>query len=462
MSRPSAFQQQMFTNAADRTFFERAGAQACEYLEGVPGQRVFPSEAALAGLAGFDEPLPDGPCEPGAMLRQLHGLGSPATTVSTGGRYFGFVNGSVLPPVVAARWLADAWDQNAALYVMSPVASKLEAVCEGWLIDLLGLPPGCVAGFVGGTSTATAVGLAAARQELLRRQGWDVNAQGLFGAPPIRVVLGAEAHSTVFKALALLGLGRERVERVPVDSQGRMIAGALPALDERTLVFAQAGNVNTGSFDPFDEICDRAGDAGAWVHVDGAFGLWAAASPRLRQLVKGVERADSWSVDAHKTLNAPYDCGIILCRHPAAVGMAMQNTGAYIAYSQERDGMLYTPEMSRRGRGIELWATLKTLGRAGAAQLVEGLCDRARQASGQLRDAGFRILNEVVFNQVLVACDTRERTLATLRSVQESGECWCGGTTWQGEAAIRLSVCSWATTPQDIDRTVAAFVKARA
>jgi glutamate/tyrosine decarboxylase-like PLP-dependent enzyme len=451
----------MFQCAADRPLFVHSAQLAQDYMTGVADQPVFPSEAALAGLAAFDEPLPDEPCDPAAMLRQLHDLGAPATTVSTGGRYFGFVTGGVLPPVVAARWLADAWDQNAALYVLSPVASKLEAVCQAWLIDLLGLPAGCVAGFVGGTSTATAVGLAAARQELLRRQGWDVNAKGLFGAPPIRVVIGAEAHGTAFKALALLGLGRERVELVPADGQGRMLAGALPALDEHTLVFAQAGNVNTGSFDPFEAICDRASEAGAWVHVDGAFGLWAAASPRLRHLVKGMDRADSWSVDAHKTLNAPYDCGIILCRHPEAAAMAMQNTGAYIVYSEQRDGMLYTPEMSRRSRGIELWATLKTLGRKGSAELVEGLCERARQASGLLQQAGFRILNEVVFNQVLVACLSKEETLATLKQLQASGECWCGGTTWQGTTAIRLSVCSWATTPEDIDRTVAAFVSAR-
>ena len=461
MSRAPGLQQQMFASAADWGFFDRAGAMACDYMHAVHDQPVFPSEAALAGLAGFDEPLPEEPCDPAAMLRQLQDLGSPATAATTGGRYFGFVTGGVLPPVVGAKWLADAWDQNAALYVMSPVASKLEAVCQAWLLDLLGLPSGCVAGFVGGTSTATVVGLAAARHELLRRQGWDVNAKGLFSAPPIRVVLGAEAHGTVFKALALLGLGRERVELVPVDGQGRMIPGAMPVLDERTLVFAQAGNVNTGSFDPFDEICDRASAARAWVHVDGAFGLWAAASPRLRHLVKGMERADSWSVDAHKTLNAPYDCGIVLCRHPEATVAAMQNTGAYIVYSEKRDGMLYTPEMSRRSRGIELWATLKTLGRSGTIALVEGLCDRAAQASVQLQSAGFRILNEVVFNQVLVACETKDETLATLQHLQDSGECWCGGTTWQGQAAIRLSVCSWATTVQDIERTVAAFVKAR-
>jgi glutamate/tyrosine decarboxylase-like PLP-dependent enzyme len=457
----TSFQDHMLSLISERSFFEQAKTHAYTYLDGAREQSVFPSEAALAALVGFDEPLAEEPCDPAAMLRQLHELGSPATTVTTGGRYFGFVNGGVFPPVVAARWLADAWDQNAALYVMSPVTSKLEAVAEKWLLELLGLPAECVAGYVGGTSTATAVGLASARQELLRRQGWDVNAQGLFGAPPIRVVIGDEAHGTVFKALALLGLGRERVERVPVDGQGRMRPEAMPVLDDRTLVFAQAGNVNTGSFDPFEAICDKASAAGAWVHVDGAFGLWAAASPRLRHLTKGMERADSWSVDAHKTLNAPYDCGIVICRHPEATVAAMQNTGAYIVYSEKRDGMLYTPEMSRRSRGIELWATLKTLGRRGAAELVEGLCDRSEQIAAQLKAAGFRILNEVVFNQVLVACENKDATLTTMKNLQASGEAWCGGSIWQGETVIRISVCSWATTAQDIDRTVAAFVKAR-
>ena len=461
MAEPKTLQQIMMDSAKDPGLFELAKTQACEYMDGARDQPVYPAPAALAGLAGFDEPLPERPCEPAAMLRQLHQSGSPATTVSTGGRYFGMVTGGVLPPVVAAHWLADAWDQLGALFVTSPVVAKLEAISQEWLIDLLGLPSGCVMGLVGGTSTATAVGLASARQELLRRQGWDVNANGLFGAPPIRVVIGAEAHGTVFKALALLGLGRDRVELVPVDGQGRMIAEAMPALDDHTLVFTQAGNVNTGAFDPFEAVLDRAAAAGAWVHVDGAFGLWAAASPRLRHLVRGMERADSWSVDAHKTLNAPYDCGIVLCRHPEATVAAMQNTGAYIVYGEKRDSMLYTPEMSRRGRGIELWATLKSLGRSGAAELVEGLCERARQAAEALQGAGFRILNEVAFNQVLVACATKEQTLATVQNLQASGECWCGTSVWQGETVIRLSVCSWATTPEDIERTVAAFIQAR-
>ncbi len=454
-------QDSMLALLAERSYFEQAKEHTYAYLDQLLEQPVFPLEGALEALTDFDEPLPEEPCEPSALLQQLHELGSPATVATTGGRYFGFVNGSVLPPVIAARWLSAAWDQNAALHVMSPITSKLEAVSERWLLDLLGLPASCVAGLVGGTSIATVVGLAAARHELMRRQGWDVNANGLFGAPPLRVVLGEEAHSTVYKALALLGLGQERVEKVPVDGQGRMRADALPVMDERTLVIAQAGNVNTGAFDPFVEICEKASAAGTWVHVDGAFGLWAAASQRLRPLTQGMERADSWSVDAHKTLNAPYDCGIVLCRHPEAVVAAMQNTGAYIVYSEMRDGMLYTPEMSRRSRGIELWATLKILGRKGTAELVETLCARATQAADRLKAAGFRILNNVVFNQVLVACETKEETLATLRRLQASGEAWCGGTSWQGEAAIRISVGSWATTEQDIDRTVVAFVKAR-
>jgi glutamate/tyrosine decarboxylase-like PLP-dependent enzyme len=461
MPNAPTFQDRMFASAADDALFQRAKDHARAYMAGVAAQSVAPGPDAVAALAAFDEALPAGPGDPAGTLELLHRAGSPGTCATTGGRYFGFVNGGALPPAVAAKWLADAWDQNAALFVMSPTVAKLEAVCERWLVDLLGLPGDCVAGFVGGTSTATLVGLASARQELLARQGWDVNAKGLFGAPPIRVVVGAEAHGTVDKALALLGLGRDRVERVATDGQGRMRADALPALDDRTLVVAQAGNVNTGAFDPFEPICAAAAAAGAWVHVDGAFGLWAAASPRLRPLTRGMEAADSWSVDAHKTLNSPYDCGIVLSRRPQATVAAMQNLGAYIVYSDKRDSMLYTPEMSRRSRAIELWATLRSLGRSGAAELVEELCRHARDAAGQLRVAGFRILNEVVFNQVLVACDGPEATQATLERLQASGECWCGGTAWQGQRAIRLSVCSWATTDADIARTVAAFAAAR-
>lgn len=454
-------QERMYAQAADHSLFEQAKTYAINYLDGVFDRQPFPSEAALAGLAAFDEPLPPEPGDPAEMLRRLHEHGSPATVATTGGRFFGLVVGGVFPPVMAVRWLADVWDQLAALYVTSPLVAKLETLCQQWLIELLHLPGECVAGFVSGTSMATLCGFAAARYELLRRAGWDVNARGLFGAPPIRVVVGAEAHGTVFKALALLGLGKDRVEMAPVDAQGRMLADQMPALDDRTLVIAQAGNVNSGAFDPLDQICDLAQKAGAWVHVDGAFGLWAAASQRKQHLVRGMEKADSWSVDAHKTLNAPYDGGIVLCRNREALVSAMQATGSYIVYSENRDGMLYTPEMSRRSRAIELWATLKTIGRSGVEELVDGLCARAQQAAEQLKAEGFQVLNDVVFNQVLVAGDTAEQTTAMVKKIQQSGEGWCGGATWHGRPVIRISVCSWATTAQDIDRLVAAFVAAR-
>ncbi len=461
MAPKTSLQEKMYAQAVDRSIFEQAKSHAFEYMDGVFERNVFPTEAALANLSAFDERLPLEPGDPAAMLRMLHEYGSPATVAHTGGRYFGLVVGSVFPAVLAAKWLADVWDQLAVLYVSSPIVAKLEGVCEKWLVELLGLPGECVAGFVSGTSMATLCGIAAGRYEILRRAGWDVNSQGLFGAPEIRVVVGAEAHGTVFKALALLGLGKDRVELVPVDDQGRMIPGRMPGLDERTLVIAQAGNVNSGAFDPLDPICDRARAAGAWVHIDGAFGLWAAASSSKRHLVQGMEKADSWSVDGHKTLNTPYDSGIVLCKNRDALVSAMQASGSYIAYSENRDGMLYTPEMSRRSRAIELWATLKTIGRNGVEELVDGLCQRAGQAAEQLAAEGFHVLNDVVFNQVLVTCDSLEQTVATMKNLQQSGVCWCGGARWHDQPVIRLSVCSWATTADDIERTVAAFARAR-
>ena len=461
MSESTTIQEKMYLLAQQRDLFEQAKSYAYEYMDGVFDRNVFPTKAALVKLSSFDEPLPQKPGNPADMLRMLHEYGSPATVTHTGGRYFGLVVGSVFPPVMAAKWLADVWDQISTLYVTSPVLSKLETICEKWLIELLGLPDECVAGFVSGTSMATLCGLAAGRYEILKRSDWDVNSRGLFGAPPLRVVIGAEAHGTVFKALALLGLGKDRVEMVPVDNQGRMIAAKVPKLDRNTLVILQAGNVNSGSFDPLDEICDRANAAGAWVHVDGAFGLWAAASQNKQYLTHGVEKADSWSVDGHKTLNTPYDSGIILCRHHEALASAMQATGSYILYSENRDGMLYTPEMSRRSRAIELWATIKILGKSGVEELVDELCVRAQQFAKQLNAQGFHILNDVVFNQVLVTCDSPEQTAATLKNLQQSGECWCGGAKWHDTPVIRVSVCSWATTEEDITRTVSAFVQAR-
>ncbi len=440
---------------------DQAHYYASDYLNGVDSREVFPTDESIARLAVFDEPLPVTGSDPEETLALLHTHGSPATVAQGGGRYFGFVNGGAHPPALAARWLADAWDQNSALYVMSPIAAKLETVCERWLNELFRLPEETAVGFVGGTSMSLVCGIAAARGELLRRQDWDVGEQGLFGAPDIRVVVSAQAHGAVLKTLSLLGLGRERVETVPADDQGAMIAQALPDLDEKTLLILQAGNVNSGAFDPMATLCARANEANAWVHVDGAFGLWAAASDKTYPLYKGAEQADSWSVDAHKTLNVPYDCGIVLCRSREALVNALQASGAYLQWSENRDGMLYTPDMSRRGRSMELWTALKTMGRQGVEALIDQLCDRARLFARLFTEHNFDVLNEVVFNQVLITCDTPEQTERTLALVQASGECWCGGTMWNDEPAIRVSVCSWVTTEEDVERSVAAFVEAR-
>jgi glutamate/tyrosine decarboxylase-like PLP-dependent enzyme len=446
---------------SDLLIYEQAVAYAFEYLESIGKRAVFPPVDELQGLARFEEDLPDEPGDVLSMLRLLHEAGSPATVAQGGGRYFGFVNGGVIPGSLAARWLADAWDQNAALHVISPIASRLERLCEEWLVDLLALPPGTAAGFVSGTSIATMCGLLAGRNSLLEGLGWDANEQGLFGAPPIRVIMSEQAHGTVRKALAIIGIGGQAIEVVAADEQGRLDPDHLPALDERSLLILQAGNVNSGAFDPFVAPCAEARRAGAWVHVDGAFGLWAAACRQTERLTQGSELANSWSVDAHKTLNAPYDSGIILCRDRAALVNAMQASGSYMQFSEERDGMLYTPEMSRRARSIELWALLKTLGRRGVDELVRRLCDNASLFAEELRKHGFRILNDVVFNQVLVACEAPEYTVKTLENMQASGECWCGGSEWRGEPVIRISVCSWSTTAEDVHRSVQAFIVAR-
>jgi glutamate/tyrosine decarboxylase-like PLP-dependent enzyme len=452
---------QMRRELKDKSLLEQARQYAFDYIDGVAERAVFPDAAALQNLDRFDDPLPDHPQSGADVLALLNDCGAPATVAQTGGRYFGFVNGGVVPTALAARWMADAWDQNPALYVISPVVGKLEQVCEGWLRDLLELPDGTVAGYVSGSSTATMCGLAAARCELLKRQGWDVNAQGLFGAPPIRVIVSEQAHSSVFKALALLGLGKDRIERIPADDQGRIDASRIPDLDACSLLILQAGNVNTGAFDAFARICDPTRKNGAWVHVDGAFGLWARASDKRTSLVNGVELADSWSADGHKTLNTPYDCGIVLCRQRDVLVAAMQASGAYIQYSHNRDPMMHVPEMSRRARAVDLWATLKYLGRSGVGKMIDGMCDRATQFADRLAAQDFRILNEVVFNQVLVAGETPSQTLETLAGIQASGVCWCGGTEWNGDPAIRISVSSWVTTPGDVQRSVDAFVAAR-
>ena len=431
------------------------------YLRTLDDRPVFPGPEALAALAAFDEPFPEESGDPAATVALLDEVGSPATVAQVGGRYFGFVDGGALPVGVAARWLADTWDQNTAHYVMSPVASRLEDVCERWVANLLKLPEGTAAGFVTGTTMANLSGLAAGRNELLRRKGWDVAEAGLYGAPPIPVVVGADAHAAVRKSLSLLGMGDRHTRVIPVDDQGRLDLEELPEFDAPALHVAQAGEVNSGGFDPVGALCERAHAAGGWVYVDGAFGLWAGASPRLAHLYDGIEDADSWAVDAHKTLNVPYDCGIVLCRDREALLAAFRATASYFQWSAQRDPMNYTPSMSKRARVVELWAILKTLGRQGVADLVDQLCAHARYFASRLDEEGFDVLNEVVFNQVLVACGSDEETMGTIERVQASGECWLGGSTWKGRAVMRVSVCSWATTRADIDRSVAALVKAR-
>lgn len=456
---PIAQQQQ---HNRDKAIYRQALDYAFAYLDSLETRPVFPPPEALEGLTKFDEPLPESSSSVDMILRQLHEVGSPATTAIGGGRYFGFVNGGALPVGLAARLLADVWDQNAALHIMSPIAAKLEQICEQWLVELFELPAGTAAGLVSGTSTATLCGALAARNTLRRRQGWDVSRRGLFGAPPIRVVMSEGAHASVGKALAILGIGSAQIERAPADDQGRFDVDQLPTLDDNTLLILQAGNVNSGAFDPFERLCSAAREAGAWVHIDGAFGLWARACNDMAHLTAGMELADSWSADAHKTLNSPYDCGIILCKDRDALAAALGAGDSYLHFSKERDGMLYSPEMSRRARGIELWALLKGLGRSGIDALVGQLCQRARQFAEELAANNFRILNDVVFNQALVACESAELTNRTLELLQASGECWCSGSRWQDEPVIRISVCSWATTEQDIRRSARAFVAARA
>jgi len=419
---------------------------------------VAPSSEAVQALQRLDEPLPDHSTAPKTVLALLDELGSPATVAMAGPRYFGFVIGGSLPVTVAANWLAGAWDQNAVFFNTSPTAAMLEAVALRWLVNLFHLPPECAGAFVTGATMANLTALAAARHAVLAAAGWDVEADGLFSAPPITVIVGAEVHASVVKALGLLGLGRNRLVRVPVDSQGRMRAGAMPPLAGPTIVCAQAGNVNTGSFDPFTEICQRAHAAGAWVHVDGAFGLWAAAAPSKADLTAGIADADSWAMDAHKWLNVPYDSGLAFVRHAEALRAAMAISAAYLATpSVSRNPSEWTPELSRRARGVEVWAALRALGKEGLADLIERTCRHARHFAQGLESAGYRVLNDVVLNQVLVSFGDAATTNRVIAELQNEGTCWCGGTVWQGETAMRISVSSWATTDADVDKSLEAM-----
>jgi len=451
----------MKSELVDKSIFEQAKAHAYRYIDEVTEMDVFPQKEALAQLQHFDQPLQDDTIEASDMIDMLHKYGTPNTTAQTGGRYFGFVNGGAVPAALAAKWLADVWDQNGGLFYTSAINAKLEQVCEAWLKDIFNLPESTVAGFVSGTSTANLCAIAAARYRILHNQGWDVNKKGLIGSPGFRIVAHEQVHSSIKRTFAMLGLGYESVEWIPADDQGRMIVSEMPPLDENCLLLLQAGNANTGSFDHFDEVCNIANKAGAWIHIDGAFGLWAGASESLKHLTNGIEKATSWAVDGHKTLNTPYDCGIVMCADADALLAAMQATGEYIVYSDQRDAMMYSQEMSKRARAIELWATMKYLGKSGIDELVTGLHIRAKQLEKGLVAEGFEIINDVVFNQVLVACSNDELTRRTLTTLQNSGTLWLGGSTWNKRPVIRVSVCSWMTDEKDIERTIQAFIDAR-
>ncbi|MBZ5701243.1 MAG: aminotransferase class V-fold PLP-dependent enzyme [Acidobacteriia bacterium] len=439
--------------------FSEAAERGSRYLTEAARRRVAPRPEDVAKLEDLGGPLPQNPSDPTAVIAMLDDLGSRATMASTSGRYFGFVTGGALPVTLAANWLAGAWDQNAGLHATSPLGAKIEEIAAQWLCEIFGLPDTCGVGFTTGATMANFTCLAAARHALLKRAGWNVEDDGLFGAPPLTVVVGAEVHVSLLKALSMLGLGRARVITVPADEQGRMKPAHLPALNERTIVCMQAGNVNTGAFDPAAEICARAQQAGAWVHVDGAFGLWAAAAPHRSYLLKGICEADSWGTDCHKWLNVPYDCGVAFVRDAQSLRDAMIISAAYLHTGNKREPAHYSPEASRRARGVEVWAAIRSLGRSGLAELIERNCQLAKRFAQGLRQSGFNVLNDVVLNQVLVSFGSPETTRRVIADVQSEGTCWCGGTEWHGHTAMRISVSCWATTEEDVEASLAAIVR---
>ena len=436
-----------------------AADRARGYLDTLATRPVKPGREAIAALSRFDPTVPEAGRSAEEILALLDEVGSPATIATAGPRYFGFVTGGALPIAVAASWLFAAWDQNIALGVMSPTGAHLDALALWWVVELLGLPAGTGGGFVTGASMANSTCLAAARDFVLQASGWDAAGMGLVGAPPIQVLAGVEAHTTVHKALGLVGLGRDRVLRLPVDEQGRILVRDLPRLATPAILCLQAGNVNSGASDPFEELIEWAHAAGAWVHVDGAFGLWAAASPELAAQVTGVQHADSWATDAHKWLNTTYDCGIALVARPEALAAAMQANAAYLPAGEQRDPMRYTPQTSQRARGAEVWAVLSLLGREGLAELVAGSCRHARRFAAALSAAGYEVLNEVQLNQVVVDFGGEEATAAVIAGIQVDGTCWCGPTHWRGRAAMRISASCWATSTVDVEASIAAMLE---
>ncbi len=440
-------------------FIDQFTQTAKSYIATQHTQPVYPTEEAICNLEKLDTPLQQKSLHANEVLSLLDEIGSPATVKTTGGRYYGFVIGGCLPAAMCAKLLASVWDQNAGLTVMSPVASKLETIAGKWMLKIFGLPADCGFGFVTGDTVANFTALAAARHKLLKNAGWDVEANGLFHAPEITVIVGDEVHVSVLKALSMLGFGRDRVIRVPVDNQGRMISDKIPVIKTPTIVCMQAGNVNTGAFDPVDEICIKMKNKNVWVHVDAAFGLWAAAFDEKKYLVHGIELADSWATDTHKWLNAPYDSGVVFVRDKESLFAAMSAAAAYLPSDAVREPFQYVPEMSRQARAIPVWAALKSLGTKGLAELIERNCRHAMQFADTLTKAGFTVLNDVVLNQVLVSFGDAAITQQVIKQVQDEGVCWCGGTVWQGKTAMRISVSNWSTTHEDVQQSLQSIIK---
>ena len=444
-----------------RDLLQNAATRAARYLDYLDERAVFPGREPIETLQNLMQAsLPEGPSAPETVLAQLDEVAGPATVASSGGRYFGFVTGGALPVTVAANWLATAWDQNSFNNVSSPAVALIEETALRWVKQALELPATAEGTLVTGATMANFTCLAAARQRVLADAGWDTEEKGLFGAPAIEVIVGEEGPATIFKVLSLLGIGRNQVIRVPADDQGRMRVDALPPINKPAILCIQVGNVNSGAFDPAAEIIAQAHKAGAWVHVDGAFGLWARASKALAPLAEGLEAANSWATDAHKWLNVPYDCGVAIVREPDDLRSAMSISGAYLLTSGQRDQIDYSPDSSRRARAVDIWAALKSLGRSGLAEMIDRNCRQAVRIANRLRQNNVEILNDVVLNQVVVAFGDADRTNRVIKAVQADGTCWAGATVWKNRDAMRISVSGWATTDADIEKSLDAILKA--
>ncbi len=443
----------------EQRLFLDAAHRACRHLESLRQRNPFPTADALEHLNELAVPLPLSPEDPSEILRQLDEIGSPATVANGGGRYFGFVIGGALPAARAASVLAAAWDQNVALRLLSPVGAFLEDISLAWIRELLGLPTTSGGALVTCATMASFTCLAAARHQLLANRNWNVESDGLFGAPEIPVYVSADCHIAVLKALALLGMGRSRVIRLATDNQSRICISELPEIQQPSIVCIQAGDVNTGALDRAPELCAWAHGSGSWVHVDGAFGLWAAASPEKAHLAAGFSDADSWATDCHKWLNVPYDSGVAFVRRPEALVAAMASEGAYFHLTDKREPSHYNPELSRRARAVEIWAAIRSLGKSGIAELIDRTCHYAQLFAKRLSAAGFEILNDVVTNQVLVSFGSDAHTGAVVAALQKEGTCWCSSTEWKGRRAMRISVSSWATTAEDVEASVSAMLR---